>query len=109
MTKVLKYVSEKVVEQLFDTIGTNLENYNVGSFESNRVAQGWGLELKRVTYDPSFPSNFRLDNSREAEIENSLLVYSAFQGMTPALAREERIWVRLCHLEYLGSGLIASR
>lgn len=101
MTKVLKYVSEKVVEQLFDTVGTNLENYNEGSFESIKVAQGWGLELKRVTYDPSFPSNFRLDNSREAEIENSLLVYSAFQGMTPALAREERIWVRLCHLECL--------
>lgn len=101
MTQILKYVSDKVVEQLFDGIEANLENYKQGTFEEQAAEQGWGLELKGVTYDPCFPSNFELQSSREAEIKNSLLVYSAFQGMTAALARQERVWVRLCHFDCL--------
>jgi hypothetical protein len=36
-----------------------------------------------------------------AEVANSLLVWKAFPGITPALARENRIWVRASHIECL--------
>ncbi|NVD29123.1 hypothetical protein HUO14_14585 [Parasphingorhabdus flavimaris] len=97
----LKYVSDKVVERLFDGVPENLELYISGNFEKKAAEQGWGLELKQVTYDPEFPSKLDPNNSPETEIGNSLLVHSAIKGMTPAVARQERVWVRLCHLDCL--------
>jgi hypothetical protein len=47
----------------------------------------------------------QLDGSKvdpDLERTNSMLVFNALKGMTPALAREERVWVRLCHVECLG-------
>ena len=40
--------------------------------------------------------------SAQADIEASRTLYRALPGMTPALAREERVWVRLSHVECLG-------
>lgn len=101
MMQQLKYVSEKVVERLSDDIPGNLELYTSGDFSKHASEQGWGLELKNVSYDPRFAGRLDHDNSREAEIGNSLLVHSALRGMTPAVARQERVWVRLCHLDCL--------
>ena len=99
MMQPLKYVSDKVVERLFDGVSDNLDLYTEGDFEKQAAEQGWGLELKNVSYDPDFPNKLDTDNSREAEIRNSLLVHSAIKGMTPAVARQERVWVRLCHID----------
>ncbi|WP_340587298.1 DUF6339 family protein [Erythrobacter alti] len=101
MIQPLNYVSDKVVEQLADGVEANIDHYEHGTFDEHASEQGWGLELKNVSYDPSFATKLELDNSREAEIKNSLLVHSAFQGMTAAIARQERVWVRLCHIDCL--------
>lgn len=101
MTEPVKYVSDRVVEQLLSKIGDNIPLYRGGDFGALSSEPGWALELKNVRYDPGFVSKLVLETSREAEIENSLVVYSAFQGMTAAIARQERVWVRLCHIDCL--------
>lgn len=101
MTERLKYVSDKVVDGLLTKLDENLSLYIEGDFEALASEPGWALELKNVHYDPSFVSKLDPANSSEAEIQNSLVVYSAFQNMTPAIARQERVWVRLCHMDGL--------
>jgi hypothetical protein len=101
MTEPVKYVSDRVVEQLQNRIEENLSLYTDGDFEAMSSESGWALELKDVRYDPNFVAKLATENTREAEIENSLVVYSAFDGMTAAVARQERVWVRFCHMDCL--------
>ncbi len=101
MTEPLKYVSDRVVERLLERVDENLSLYTDGDFEGLSSEPGWALELKNVHYDPTFVTKLATENSRDAEIENSLVVHSAFQGMTAAIARQERVWVRLCHMDGL--------
>jgi hypothetical protein len=101
MTEPLNYVSDRIVDRLHENVDRNLSLYTDGDFEDLSTEPGWALQLKNVYYDPSFAAKLATENTREAEIENSLIVYSAFQGMTPAVARQERVWVRLCHIDCL--------
>jgi len=97
----LKYVSDRVVDGLLGKVDQNLSLYTEGDFGALSSEPGWALELKNVHYDPSFVTKLVPENSSETEIQNSLVVYSSFQGMTPAIARQERVWVRLCHMDGL--------
>ena len=66
------------------------------------MKNGWAFETTAVTVDLELLE--KLDGrsrTASADIENSLILYRALNGMTPALARDERIWVRLSHIECL--------
>lgn len=98
----LKYVTQSVVDFLKDNITTNRDRYSHGNFFELSEENGWEITSSQVKIDTEALQ--RLDGSNataEADIENSLIVYKAIEGMTPALAREERVWVRLCHIECL--------
>lgn len=97
----LKFVQEKVVDELHSSIARNLAIYESGDFSEMAKDPGWSIEAKTVSYNPAFPSRLSPTNTPSDEIENSLLVFNSLNGMTPSLAREERIWVRLCHLDCL--------
>jgi hypothetical protein len=101
----LKFVSERIVSELFENIEENLDLYVSGDFSKLAAELGWALETKYARIDPSFADKLVLGSGKEAEIANSLVVFGAFEGMTPALARDERIWARLCHVE----GLVYAR
>lgn len=101
-TTPLKYVAQAVVDSLKDTITTNRDRYSHGDFLELSEENGWEITSDKVKIDTEALQ--RLDGTAataEADIENSLIIYNAIEGMTPALAREERVWVRLCHIECL--------
>ena len=100
-TEKLKFVQDSVVDDLHSKIGENLSRYQSGDFLDLAQKTGWSIESKYVTYDPDFAKKLEPTNSPVDEIKNSLLVFESLVGMTPSLAREERIWVRLCHLDCL--------
>lgn len=99
--KYLSYVSSTIVDELHSKIDDNVTIYQSGDFNAASAEAGWSIETKDVRYDPLFGSELDPSNSPASEVANSLLVFNALEGMTPALAREERIWVRLCHVDCL--------
>lgn len=101
----LKFVSEAVLDRLREQVPQNLERYAHGDFADLEKENGWAIETKGVELDDSLFAELEIDGGdREAEARNSLRVYNGLKGMTPSLAREERIWVRLAHIECLQYG-----
>jgi len=97
----MKLLSATVLEELSGTVEQNAERYKSGSFTDLAVQSGWAIESRLAEWDPSIVSSLDASGTPEAEVKNSLLVFGNMKGMTPALAREERLWARLCHVECL--------
>ena len=100
--KPLRYVSEAKLEELRRIVSTNRERYATGDFADLERDNGWAIEADGVTVNRDLLAS--LDGTvRTAAGDRaaSITLYSALPGMTPALAREERVWVRLCHIECL--------
>ncbi|WP_205624038.1 DUF6339 family protein [Marinobacterium rhizophilum] len=79
-----------------------MERYANGDFLDLEHDNGWSIETATVSIDYDLLA--QLDGTKRsagADIENSLCLYKALRGMTPAMALEERIWVRLTHIECL--------
>ena len=99
----MQYVSEAKLEELRQNVSRNLERYATGDFADLERDNGWAIEAGGVAVDRDLLAS--LDGTvRTAEGDRaaSLTLYRALPGMTPALAREERVWVRLSHIECLG-------
>ncbi len=101
MTEQLKLLAADVVDTLAKDIDANLTRYRSGDFADLARHAGWEIRAQSASWDPSIVSRLDPAGTAEAEIRNSLLVYNGLTGMTPALAREERLWARLCHIECL--------
>ncbi len=100
MNARLKYLSTTTTEALRERVVSNLDRYRSGDFKDLMRDGEWGVELQ---LEADLSSLAKLDSSGapEAEINNSLLVGDALAGLTPVLAYEEGIWVRLTHVECL--------
>lgn len=98
----LKYISENILADLKANVPDNLERYRVSGFDDLADLNGWSMELSGVEVDPEKLASLDPEKGSAAEIGNSLLVFEAIKGMTPAMATEERIWTRLTHFEGLG-------
>jgi len=99
----LKYLSEKKLSELKESIAANRDRYEAGDFLDLEHDNGWAVETSTVQVDHDLLAT--LDGKARtaaADIDNSLILFRALRGMTPALAREERIWARLTHIECLG-------
>ncbi len=99
----LRYVSEVKLEELHRDVSQYRERYATGDFADFERDNGWAIEASGVTVDHDILAG--LDGTaRNARGDRaaSKTLHRALQGMTPALAREERVWVRLCHIECLG-------
>lgn len=94
----LLYVGQQVADDLADHIYDNLERYKAGDFLDLEAKGGWRIPLS-IEADVNALSKLKQSNSPESETENSLLVGSVFNKMTPTLARENRVWLRLSHIE----------
>jgi len=100
-TEPVRLLAAGVVEDLSNSIADNLSRYTGGDFLDLEKQNGWAIETALARWDPSIAASLDPSGTPAAEIRNSLLVYQGLQGMTPALAREERLWTRLCHVECL--------
>lgn len=99
--QTLKLFSAAIVEKLSSDIESNVGRYASGDFIDFAKQSGWSIETPVASLNESAIANLISDATPEAEVKNSLLVYNALPGMTPAMARDERIWARLCHVECL--------
>lgn len=99
-TERLKFLSEHRLLELRSNIGANLKRYMNGNFADLAEQDGWNQEHS-VIVDLSPLRKLDPSAGADAEVRNSLLVWEAMQGISPALAMEEQIWARLAHLECL--------
>lgn len=99
--RALILVSQTVVDELANSIEANLERYVTEGFEDLASGNGWMLEAHQAKWDQALLDDLDTSGGSAAEVHNSLLIYEGLRGMTPALAREERLWVRMCHVEGL--------
>ncbi|WP_421317338.1 DUF6339 family protein [Aeromonas sp. 700377] len=98
----LKYLSQSALDSLGNDISSNRERYISGDFSDLAKENGWEIKSNTVNVDLDALNELNgTKSTAEADIRNSLIVYKSLQGMTPALAREERLWVRLTHVECL--------
>jgi hypothetical protein len=113
----LKVISEAKLAEILLAVPQNLNRYESGDFLDLERDNGWAIESTEVTIDYSMLT--KLDGrskSADSDIENSRIVYASLKGMTPAFACEERVWVRLSHIECLNysrsrwlSGLVGEK
>jgi len=96
----LKYLSEATLAQLRSNIVKNYERYTDGDFLELAAENGWSIDLA-MQFDPCQLKKLDPAVGAGPEVKNSILVWNALGGLSPALATEERIWVRLSHLECL--------
>lgn len=98
----LKYLSQTVVDELRESISLNRDRYARGDFSDLGRQNGWQVESDKVQINLDMLADLDgTDGTAEADIKSSLIVYRSMPDMTPALAREERVWVRLTHIECL--------
>lgn len=96
----LKFLSEDRVRELYSAVPDNHERYLREGFFDLARENGWAIEATTVTVKHDVLEMLDAGvTGMEGEVRNSLLMYEALEGMTPALAREERVWVRLTHVE----------
>lgn len=99
MTRGLTCVSEALLAQLRRNIRNHLDRYCGSGFAELADDPGWSIEVPTVV---DLKCLADLDGSRAGaggDLENTRTVASALHGLTPSLANEERIWVRLSHVE----------
>lgn len=94
----LRYVSTAVLSDLRQNVEGNVARYTSDGFDDLTGAGGWDIEL-RLRADLSPLAD--LEPTSAADAENSIKVWRALHELTPSLAREERFWVRLSHVECL--------
>lgn len=95
-SKPIPYFSTQVAADLWGQRAENSEKYLSGDFNDEISAPGANLEL---------PLTGDIDALREIgdadDYQAALLVWRSLGALSPALARENRIWTRLCHGEGL--------
>jgi hypothetical protein len=98
----LKFVSESTLDMLWDNVAQHVARYAEGNFDDLAVENGWAIQTATVQVDTEQLSQLQKGaTTPEIEVQNSKLLHAALPGMTASLAREERIWVRLTHMEGL--------
>lgn len=100
-TEPLKLVAAPVLEKLVASVDENLERYRSGDFLDLTKSNGWAIESQLALWDTDIPAKLDPSGTPEAEVRNSRVIYEGIVGMTPALARDERVWTRLSHVECL--------
>ena len=101
MNEPLKYLSDRELSDLRNSISENIDRYIGDGFEEYASREGWDISLK-INFDKNHLVTLDTTRQRaiaEIDLANSKIVGEALENLTPSLANEERIWVRLSHLE----------
>lgn len=98
----LKFLSQVMLNELRGDVSINRDRYIEGDFLDLCKENGWEVKSDKVEVDLDMLATLDgTDGTAEADIISSLIVYKSMPNMTPALAREERVWVRISHVECL--------
>ena len=96
----LKYLAAAAVDELKNNVKSNLSRYKSGDFIDLMAENEWSIELD-FRADLSPLRDLIPSDAPQAQIVNTELVWRALGDLTPQLACEEGIWVRLTHVECL--------
>lgn len=100
MNESLNYLSESRLDEMLKNVQEHRERYQSGNFLDLAKENGWAVKSALVKVD--LDALAKLDGEKaEGDARNSIIVYKALAGMTPALAMEEGVWTRLAHVECL--------
>lgn len=96
----LLYLSEPVLEDLKNSVETNLELYRGRGFTELADQIGWNIRLEEREFDLE-PLKSLSGEARGAEgdLENSKILWKSLSKLSPSEASEEQIWGRLSHVE----------
>jgi hypothetical protein len=101
MSEQIKYLSDRALSDVRKSIATNLSRYRGDGFEDFAAEPGWDIPLG-IEFDREKLNGLDLSKPQKvSEIDqaNSRIVGEAFSGLDPSTANEERIWVRIAHVE----------
>lgn len=101
MVAQLKYLSDKALAQLKSGLTVNVARYRTSGFPELADDPGWNIGLS-VEYDEVLLGTLDRSAPRAIaaiDLANSRIVGKALTNLSPTLANEERIWVRLSHIE----------
>lgn len=99
MSKLL-YVGQQAADFLADNVEAHADRYLETGFDDLEAGGDWRIPLS-ITADLEQLDDLIPETGREAEVRNTILVGRALTSLTPSLARENRIWIRLSHVEGL--------
>jgi len=99
MMAKLPHLSEVRLEQLRAEVEKNIDRYRGNGFADLIREPGWSIDID-LDLDPT---ELQLldgsDNRAATDLNNSRIVARVLRDLSPSLANEERIWVRLSHVE----------
>jgi hypothetical protein len=103
MAAPLKYISDLALKDLRKAVESNIDRYLHGNFQDLADTHLWdinlGLDFDKellATLDTSKPRNIA-----PIDLKNSKIVGTSLSQLSGSLANEERIWVRLAHVDAL--------
>ncbi|MDO9405340.1 MAG: DUF6339 family protein [Polaromonas sp.] len=96
----LSLFRHRTILQLYKNIKENLSRYREGDFEFLTEDMSHFIESKcQIDEDRLLDVHCTIEDANE--VACCLAVADGLNGVTPYLARDERIWVRLTHIELL--------
>ena len=94
------YLGQEPADMLKESVRSHVQRYMSGDFLDYEAKGNWSIRLT-LTADIDALSALSPAEGVDAEVANSIIVGRSFSGLTPSLAREDRIWTRLSHIECL--------
>ena len=100
----LPILQRKAVERLWNTAVNNPELYKDQVFEADGelIRDDELRSVEEVTFDPNLFDQMVLPTSKRSvglsDAHNALILFQELRGMTPKIARDERVWCALSHL-----------
>ena len=96
----LRLIRLSHLEALKSNIGKNLEGYRNADMSVFPDPQQISFEID-IDGDLDALADLLPSRSHEHEVENCLTVFKSFSGISPELARDERLWVYVTHYHAL--------
>jgi len=91
----IKFIKEEELKNLYNCIAENIECYKSKGFTDIFEDMSMIHLHDGLTFDTNKIQS--ISGSHLLDASNSSIIFKAMPGMTPYLAKDERIWVYLCH------------
>ena len=103
----LLILTEHFTDRLRRAIAPNLEWYKLADSWAEEFGADSGKWELATSVEPILPAKRQLDSLLAApdgddlkDLENAVRLHKALPGLTPAQARDPRLWTRLTHVEF---------
>ena len=96
----IKIIKRGVVQALYKDVPKNLNRYITADFD-DLLFDEYIRDVKDTDFDQSDVVSLCSERGGSHDAENAFIVYNSLKGMTPYLARDERVWVYLTHVPCL--------